>query len=145
LDPADLRRFLGRTSPDVVMMSPPCKGFSGLLSAKRAAEPKYQRMNKLMERALFLVCGTWKNPPKLIFVENVPLIKSRGKDTIRRCVALGHAHGYAIAQGHHACGELGGLAQHRRRYFQLGRHMGAVPQMVYEPPKLRVRACGEVL
>ncbi len=45
LEPADLRRFLGRTAPDVVMMSPPCKGFSGLLSAKRASEPKYQRMN----------------------------------------------------------------------------------------------------
>lgn len=145
LEPARLRKFLGRTAPDVIMMSPPCKGFSGLLSSKRAAEPHYQRMNTLMERALFLICATWPTPPKLVFVENVPRIASRGKDTIRRCVALGHAHGYAIAQGNHDCGELGGLAQHRRRYFQLWRHMAAVPQMVYEPPKLRVRACGEVL
>lgn len=145
LQPADLRRFLGRRAPDVVMMSPPCKGFSGLLSAKRAAEPRYQLMNQLMERALFLVVSTWKTPPKLIFVENVPRIQSRGRDTIRRCIAMGEAHGYAIAQGNHDCGELGGLAQHRRRYFQLWRHRAQVPNFVYEPPRLRVRACGEVL
>ena len=145
LQPADLIRFFGRTAPDVVMMSPPCKGFSGLLSAKRAAELHYQRMNQLMERALFLVCETWSPPPKLIFVENVPRIQSRGKETIRRCIAIGHARGYAIAQGTHDCGELGGLAQHRPRYFQLWRLRDSVPQMVYEPPKLRVRACGEVL
>src|SRR5262245_46043094 len=84
LEPADLRRFFGRCAPDLIMMSPPCKGFSGLLSAKRAAEPKYQRMNALMERALFLIAATWKTPPKLVFVENVPRIASRGRDTVRR-------------------------------------------------------------
>jgi site-specific DNA-cytosine methylase len=145
LEPADLLAFFGPESPDVVMMSPPCKGYSGLLSAKRAREDKYQRMNMLMERALFLVCATWKRPPKLIFVENVPRIMSRGRDTIGRCVAMGHAHGYAIAQGTHNCGELGALAQNRMRYFMLWRHREQVPQFVYEPPKHRVRACGEVL
>lgn len=145
LEPADLLRFLGPEAPDAIMMSPPCKGFSGLLSAKRAAEPKYQKMNALMERALFLVLSTWKTPPKLIFVENVPRIASRGKATIRRCIAMGHAHGYAIAEGTHDCGELGGLAQHRRRYFQLWRHRAQMPHVVYEPAKQRVRACGEVL
>lgn len=145
LEPADLLRFFGPVAPDAIMMSPPCKGFSGLLSAKRAKEPKYERMNQLMERALFLVLSTWPTPPKLIFVENVPRIASRGKDTVRRCVAMGHAHGYAIAEGTHDCGELGGLAQHRRRYFQLWRHRPQMPHVVYEPAKQRVRACGEVL
>lgn len=145
LEPADLLRFFGPVAPDAIMMSPPCKGFSGLLSAKRAKEPHYQRMNQLMERALFLVLSTWATPPKLIFVENVPRIASRGKDTVRRCVAMGHAHGYAIAEGTHDCGELGGLAQHRRRYFQLWRHREQMPHVVYEPAKQRVRACGEVL
>lgn len=145
LEPADLLRFFGPVAPDAIMMSPPCKGFSGLLSAKRAAEPKYQKMNALMERALFLVLSTWPTPPKLIFVENVPRIASRGKDMIRRCIAMGHAHGYAIAEGTHDCGELGNLAQHRRRYFQLWRHRAQIPQVVYEPAKQRVRACGEVL
>lgn len=145
LEPADLLRLFGPVAPDAIMMSPPCKGFSGLLSAKRAAEPRYQRMNMLMERALFLVLSTWEVPPKLIFVENVPRIASRGKDTVRRCVAMGHAHGYAIAEGTHDCGELGHLAQHRRRYFQLWRRRAQMPQVVYEPAKQRVRACGEVL
>lgn len=145
LEPADLVKFLGPVAPDVIMMSPPCKGFSGLLSAKRAKEPKYQRMNALMERALFLLLSAWPTPPKLIFVENVPRIASRGKDTIRRVVAMGHAHGYAIAEGTHDCGELGHLAQHRRRYFQLWRHREQMPHVVYEPKKQRVRACGEVL
>lgn len=145
LQPADLRRFFGRRAPDLIMMSPPCKGFSGLLSAKLAATERYQRMNTLMERALFLMCSTWKVGPKLAFVENVPRIQSRGRDTIRRCVEMGRAHGYSIAEGTHDCGELGGLAQHRRRYFHLWRHRGQLPQVVYEPGKLRVRACGEVL
>lgn len=145
LEPADLIAFFGPVAPDVIMMSPPCKGFSGLLSAKRAAEPHYQRMNTLMERALFLICSTWPKPPGLVFVENVPRIASRGKPMIRRCIAMGEAHGYAVAEGTHDCGELGGLAQHRRRYFQLWRHRAQVPTFVYQPPKQRVRACGEVL
>lgn len=145
LEPDELRRFAGDEAPDVVMMSPPCKGFSGLLSSKRAAEPKYQLMNTLMERALFLMCATWPTPPKLIFVENVPRIASRGKVMVRRCIAMGAAHGYAVAEGTHDCGELGGLAQHRRRYFQLWRHRAQVPGFVYQPAKKRVRACGEVL
>lgn len=145
LEPADLIAFFGATAPDVIMMSPPCKGFSGLLSAKRAAEPHYQHMNTLMERALFLVCSTWPIPPALVFVENVPRIASRGKAMVRRCIAMGEAHGYAVAEGTHDCGELGGLAQHRRRYFQLWRLRALMSQFVYQPPKLRVRACGEVL
>lgn len=145
LEPVDLLRFLGPVAPDVIMMSPPCKGFSGLLSAKRAAEPKYQRMNMLMLRALFLVAETWKKPPSIIFVENVPRISSRGKDLVRQAEALLVAAGYAVTTGTHDCGELGGLAQHRRRWFLLARHRATLPQIIYQPRKLRVRACGEVL
>ncbi len=67
LEPADLRRFLGHTAPDVVMLRPPCKGCSGLRSARRAAEPKDQRMNQMMERAPSLVYATWPRAPRLIF------------------------------------------------------------------------------
>jgi site-specific DNA-cytosine methylase len=145
LEPADLRRFFGPRAPDLIMMSPPCKGFSALLPAKRASEPHYQRLNALMERALFLIVSAWDTPSPLVFVENVPRIQSRGRETLRRCVAIGESHGYAIAQGTHDCGELGGLAQHRRRWFMLWRHRAQLGQVVYEPAKLRVRACGEVL
>lgn len=145
LEPADVRAFFGDETPDLVMLSPPCKGLSGLLSSKKAAEPKYVLMNTLMERALFLIVSTWDRPPPLIFVENVPRITSRGKDMITRCKAMGMTHGYAVADGNHDCGELGNLAQHRRRYFQVWRHRKQVPQFLYEPPRREVRACGAVL
>lgn len=145
LQPADLRRAWGSTAPDVVMSSPPCKGFSGLLSSERSKEPRYERMNGLMMRALFLLCSTWDEPPALIFFENVPLIASRGKGMVRQAVALLEGAGYAVAVGNHDCGELGGLAQHRRRWFLLARHRTRVPPFVYQPRLKRVRACGEVL
>lgn len=145
LEPADLLRFAGPVAPDVVAMSPPCKGLSGLLSERKAAEDKYQRMNTLMHRALLLVSATWETPPKLIFVENVPRMQSRGRDVVRKSVAILEAHGYAVAMGSHDCGELGGLAQHRQRWFLVARHRQQVPQFVYQPRKHRVRACGEVL
>src|SRR5690606_28363722 len=47
LTPAVLRAFVGPVAPDIVFGSAPCKGFSALLSKKRAAEPKYQLLNRL--------------------------------------------------------------------------------------------------
>lgn len=35
-------------SPDVVFMSPPCKGFSGLLGKAKSKTPKYQALNQLV-------------------------------------------------------------------------------------------------
>jgi site-specific DNA-cytosine methylase len=143
--PAMLRKAWGRRAPDFVMSSPPCKGYSGLLSAEKAKDPKYERMNELLERSLFLLCSTWKEPPAVIFFENVPRIASRGKAMISRCVQMLQAHGYSVHAGNHDCGEVGGLAQHRRRWFMVARHRDRVPQAVYHPPKHRVRGCGEVL
>jgi site-specific DNA-cytosine methylase len=145
LEPAALRAAWGAVAPDAVLASPPCKGFSGLLSKKRAAEEKYQRMNSLLLRSLFLLCSTWPTPPALIFFENVPRIATRGREMVERARQLLEAHGYVVHVGSHDCGELGGLAQHRRRWFLLARHRARVPQLVYQPPTQRVRACGEVL
>lgn len=50
MSPEDLRAAWGETVPDILFMSPPCKGFSGLLSAKAAKAPKYQALNELVER-----------------------------------------------------------------------------------------------
>lgn len=145
LTPAKLRKLAGKTAPDVLMSSPPCKGFSALLGAKKASEEKYQTMNGLLLSSLFLACSTWDQPPALIFYENVPRIESRGKELVARAIKTLQAHGYSVTVGSHDCGELGSLAQHRRRWFLLARHQGRVPQFVYQPPKERVRACGEVL
>ena len=143
MEPADLLRMGGEQSPDAIMLSPPCKGLSALLSSKKAQEEKYQEMNQLMLRALFLVCSTWEVP--LIFVENVPRMASRGRDIVDKSTKLLEAHGYAVTTGNHDCGELGGLAQHRRRWFLVARLIKRVPNFLYQPAKFRVRACGEVL
>lgn len=143
---ADLRHAWGNRAPDVVVLSPPCKGFSALLSAARAADAKYERMNSLLTRGLFLLTETWDEPPAIIFVENVPRIASRGAAMLRQVRGLLEARGYAVtADAQHNCGELGGLAQNRQRWFLVARCRRRVPQFVYQPPKQRVRACGEVI
>lgn len=145
LQPAELLAFLGPRRPDVVMSSPPCKGFSRLISSRKAAEPKYQRMNRLLLDALFLLTSTWDEPPPLMFFENVPGIDHRGKDIRDQAVKLLTGAGYAVDFGTHDCGEIGGLAQRRPRWFMVARHRGRLPHLVYKPRKQRVRACGEVL
>lgn len=140
-----LREAAGPRAPDVVFTSPPCKGFSGLLSNATAKTEKYQRLNQLVLEGLAVTLGAWSTPPKLILLENVPRIASRGADLLRRARQLLGAHGYVFHEGAHDCGELGGLAQHRRRYLIIARHEAQVPVFVYEPPKRRVRAIGEVL
>lgn len=144
LSVAQLKRFCPKC-PDVVMASPPCKGFSGLLGAKAARKKKYQQMNRLLTRAMFLVCSTWETVPKIIFFENVPRITSRGKKVIAEAKKIAEAHGYVFAMGNHNCGEIGGLGQNRHRWFMVCRQPDALPASVYNPKKQRVRACGEVL
>lgn len=145
LEPAELRRFAGKRRPDVVLASPPCKGNSRLLSAERAKEPRYVLMNDLFERALFLCVSTWDEAPPLMFFENVPGITSRSGAMLERCKKMLAAHGYAVDTGVHDCGEIGGLAQRRPRWFLVARHRARMPHVVYVPAKQRVRACGEVI
>lgn len=131
--------------PDVVFLSPPCKGASGLLSAKKAKTKKYREMNRLALRWLELMLATWEQRPKLVLLENVPRLKQRAAGMLRRVRKLLRAAGYVFTDGFHECGELGGLAQVRRRYLLVARDPRQVPALLYQPPKKRVRACGEVL
>lgn len=132
--------------PDVVFMSPPCKGASKLLSAKKAAEDKYRRMNRLAVVWTGLMLQAWAdNLPRLILFENVPHITTRAKDTVEAVRRLLKAAGYVTHDGYHDCGEIGGLAQNRRRFLMVARLSKRVPPLLYQPPKKRVRGCGEVL
>jgi site-specific DNA-cytosine methylase len=141
----DLRSFVGDVSPDVVFSSPPCKGFSGLISSKALKSEKYERLNRLALRWVELVIEAWPDPPRLIVMENVPRITSRGRHLLAAIrLALGRA-GYLIDERTHDCGEIGGLAQHRRRYLLVARHPRRCPPVLYQPPKRRVLGCGEVL
>lgn len=146
MTPRELLAACRGERPDAVLLSPPCKGYSGLLSNKRSLEEKYQRLNRLVIQGVGLVMGTWAlRPPSLIVLENVPRIATRGAEFLAQVRALLLAHGYRTHEGFHDCGEIGGLAQHRRRFLLVARHERSVPSFVYEPPKRRVRAIGEVL
>ncbi|MGH9521403.1 MAG: hypothetical protein ACRD3E_02590, partial [Terriglobales bacterium] len=55
------------------------------------------------------------------------------------------AYGYAFAETTHDCGEIGGLAQSRKRFLMVARHTGKVAPFLYEPPKRPLRAVGDIL
>ena len=146
MTPRQLREAAGDRAPDVVFASSPCKGYSGLLPSARAATEKYQAMNRLVLQGVWLVMETWsRRPPRLILLENVPRITSRGADLLRQVEDLLSQFGYRSRRTTHDCGELGGLAQHRKRFLLLARHARRLPRLMYQPAKRRVRAIGEVL
>lgn len=140
------RAVFGARAPHVVFMSPPCKGASRLLSAKKAASPKYEAMNRLALTWTKSMLEAWgDSPPALILLENVPGLPTRARAMLEELRALLRDHGYVLHESAHDCGELGGLAQHRQRYLLVARHPEKCPPILYQPPKRRVRGCGEVL
>lgn len=144
--PDDIRAVTGGESPDAVFLSPPCKGMSGLQPKERAESAKYQALNNLTFRGIWLTLEAWSDDlPGLILLENVPRITTRGAHLLRSIRGLLSHYGYLFHESAHDCGELGGLAQHRRRYLLVARHPEKVPMWLYHPLKQRVRAIGEVL
>ncbi|MFZ5815350.1 MAG: DNA cytosine methyltransferase [Bacillota bacterium] len=132
--------------PNIVVITAPCKGYSGLLGNDRAQTRKYQALNRLAERGVFLTLEAWKDdPPEFILFENVKGITTRGARFLRNIRKLLAYYGYRWHEEHYDCGELGGLAQHRRRFLGVARLESKVPAYVYNPPKQRVRSIGEVL
>ena len=55
------------------------------------------------------------------------------------------AYGYAVAETTHDCGVIGGLAQSRKRFLLVARHIEKVPPFLYEPEQKRLQAVGTVL
>ena len=144
--PADVHRAFGHERPHILFLSPPCKGFSGLLSEANSKSGKYQALNRLTLRGLWLALEAYADDPiELILLENVPRIATRGRALLDRMNAMLRAYGYAVAETSHDCGQLGGLAQSRRRFLMLARHQKKVPPFLYEAPKRSLRAVGDVL
>jgi len=133
--------------PDVIFLSPPCKGLSGLLPQKTAETPKYQALNRLVIRGMFVTLETFKmDLPSIILLENVPRISGgRGKKLLHTIKEMLHSYGYVIDDRTHDCGEIGGLGQHRKRYLLIARNPEKVPVFVYQPPKQRVKSIGEII
>ncbi len=144
--PQDLQRAAGNERPDIVFASPPCKGLSGLLSEAKSQTAKYQALNRLTVRGIWLALEAWRaDPVPLYLIENVPRILTRGRDLLDRIGAMLRAYGYVVNETVHDCGELGGLAQSRKRFLLVARHAEKVPAMLYQPPRRALRGVGEVL
>jgi site-specific DNA-cytosine methylase len=131
--------------PDVVFISAPCKGYSRLLSPKRASTLRYEALNQLVLRCVHLAMAAWGNGPKLYLIENVPAIQQRGRDLLDRVHRLFQQAGYAVRETTHCAGELGGLGQRRKRFLMVARQISTVTTSLYEPPKKRLKTIGEVL
>jgi site-specific DNA-cytosine methylase len=146
IGPADIRRAAGDERPNIVFISSPCKGASGLLSETMSQTPKYQALNELTLRCIWLMAEAWADDPvELIVFENVPRLATRGRHLLDQISQVLQRYGYAVAETTHDCGELGGLAQSRKRFLLVARHIEKVPPFLYEPDKKRLRAVGDVL
>ena len=146
MTPTAMRAAFGGRRPDVMVCTYPCKGFSRLISRAKAKEPKYQELNRLVISGTKLVLAAWPDePPPLLLFENVEGMASVGADLLAELRPMLYAAGYVIHEGTHDAGELGHLAQHRNRFLAVARHARQVPQLLYQPPKYPVRACGDEL
>ncbi len=145
LSGSQLRDRYGDEAPDCVFLSPPCKGASGLLAKRLARTEKYEAMNRLALDWTRAMLDAWPTPPRLVLLENVPRLKTRAAPMLREVKRMLRRAGYVLHEGFHCCGEIGGLAQRRRRYLLVARHAPRCTQLLYKPPQKRVRACGEVL
>lgn len=144
--PEAIHKAFGYERPHIVFLSAPCKGFSGLLSESKSLTDKYQALNRLTLRGVWLTLEAYKDDPVEMFVfENVPRIATRGRHLLDQITGMLRAYGYAVAETTHDCGEIGGLAQSRKRFLLVARHMEKVPPFLYEPDKKPLRAVGDVL
>lgn len=144
--PGDLLKATNGRCPDVIFTSPPCKGFSGLLPSKSASSDKYQALNRLTVRGIFLALEAYKHDlPGLILLENVPRITSRGAKLLKLIKGMLESYGYFVSDGFHDCGEIGGLGQVRRRYLLIARQPDKVPAFVYKPRLQLLKNIGDVI
>ncbi|VWC80728.1 C-5 cytosine-specific DNA methylase [Burkholderia contaminans] len=144
--PEDVRRAAGYQHPHCVFISSPCKGASGLLSETLSRTPKYQALNELTLRCVWLMCEAWKDDPvELIVFENVPRLATRGRHLLDQIGQLFQHYGYAKNETTHDCGVIAGLAQSRKRFLLVARHMAKVPACLYEPPVKRLQGVGTLL
>jgi len=142
----EIHAAFGHERPHIVFLSAPCKGFSGLLSEGKSKTDRYQALNRLTLRGVWLMLEAYKDDPvELVLFENVPRIATRGRHLLDQISDLLRAYGYAVAETTHDCGEIGGLAQSRKRFLLVARNMEKVPPFLYEPDKKQLRAVGDVL
>ena len=143
---AEIHAAFGHEHPHVVFLSAPCKGFSGLMAESKSRTAKYQALNRLTLRGIMLTLEAYKDDPVEVYlIENVPRIASRGRHLLDQITALFRAYGYVVNETTHDCGELGELAQSRKRFLLVARHVEKVPPFLYEPVRRPLQAVGSGL
>jgi site-specific DNA-cytosine methylase len=149
--PADICAAMQGERPDVGFISAPCQGNSGLISEEAAQSPKYQALNNLSYRGIWLAIDAWKDDPVPVYMfENVPRITKRSADLLGRIRRLLIANGYEVhpkndKDGFHDCGKVAGLGQHRKRYLMIARHKDKVSSYIYKPHKKKLKTIGDVI
>ncbi len=149
--PADIYRLLVGRRPDVVFISAPCQGNSGLLPEASAKTEKYQALNNLAYHSVWLMVEAFRDDPVPVYLfENVPRITTRSAHLLNRIRMMLKAHGYEThpikdKDGYHDCGEVGGLGQHRKRYMMIARHKERCSAIIYRPPRYKLKTIGDVL
>jgi len=87
--PVDIQQAAGNERPHIVFLSAPCKGFSGLLSEGKSKTDKYQALNRLTVRGVWLMLEAFADDlPELVIFENVPRIANRGRHLLDQIVDL---------------------------------------------------------
>ncbi len=148
--PADIRSLVDKT-PDVVFVSAPCQGNSGLLPEGAAKTDKYQALNNLAYHVMWLMAEAFRDDPIPVFLfENVPRITTRSAHLLNRIRMMLRSYGYEVhpekdKDGYHDCGEVGGLGQHRKRYMMIARHREKCSAIIYRPPRQKMKTIGDVL
>lgn len=145
LSPSGLVDMSGGDTPDVLAITAPCQSFAACLPNSKREFEEYVELNDLSYRGLMLALEAWKRSPPIILFENVPRMASYGRvwlDLIKKTL---QRYGYSVDERMYDLGEIGGLAQHRRRVLLIARHMEQVPAFIWQPERLRVRGVGEVL
>lgn len=146
MKPAELGAHTGGECPDVVVMSPPCKSFSGCMPAARAGEERYVDMSLLAVWGVELALKAWgAKVPRIILIENVPQMATRGRVVVEQIQHLLRKTGYSVDVRSHCCGKKGGLAQRRKRLLIVARHAETCPDFLRQPPDRALRTVGEVL
>lgn len=142
--PDDMRRAFGG-DVDVIFSSPPCRGMTSLLDPSLAPTDRYQALNQLTVRSTMLAMEAFRDSLKIFLLENVPGLGTRGRPLLNQIVAVLRANGFSVSEEVHDCGEVGGLAQHRKRFLLVARQMDRVPPFLYRPRKQRMKTLGEVI
>jgi site-specific DNA-cytosine methylase len=97
-------------------------------------------------RCIWLFGEAWKDDPvPLLVFENVPRLATRGRQLLDQINKLLSHFGYAVAETTHDCGVIGGLAQSRKRFLLVARHIEKVPPFLYEPEKKTLKSVGSIL